>query len=210
MSPRIKLCGLRSEHDLRAVAAARPDAVGFVLAPSPRQVDLDTLARLLEWLPDRVQRWAVFREPDADTLTALTTLPLTGVQAWATWSGVGLPARFASLPVFRDHEGVVDDVRNAGWDGQLRPVRGLIGAFVIDGAGGGGLAQRVDPARARAAADLGPLVLAGGLDPSNVADAITQIGPYAVDVSSGIEAAPGVKDADRVDAFARAVRGDAR
>lgn len=203
---KVKLCGVASEHALRAIGPARPDAVGFVLAPSPRQVDVATLDRLLGWVPDGVQRWAVFREPDADTLAAIASLPLTGVQAWATWDGRGLPERMAFLPVFRDGADLLDRVRAAGFDGRPREVRGLVGGFVVDGPGGGGLGERVDTGRAAAAAQLGALVLAGGLTPHNVAEAVRAVRPWAVDVSGGIEAAPGVKDADKAAAFVQAAR----
>lgn len=202
----VKLCGLADEAALRAAGAARPEAVGFVLAESPRRVDVATLERLLGWVPDSVQRWAVFREPDADVLAAIAHLPLTGVQAWATWPGSGLPERFAFLPVFRDAPDLVDRVRDAGFDGVPREVKGLVGGFVVDGAGGGGRAEPVDRARAAEAARLGPLVLAGGLTPETVGEAIRTVRPWAVDVSSGIESAPGVKDPARVAAFVRAAR----
>lgn len=203
---KVKLCGLASEAAMRAVAEARPDAVGFVLAPSPRQVDLATLERLLGWVPDGVQRWAVFREPDAATLAGLAGLPLTGVQAWASWDGRGLPEGLAFLPVFRDGPDLIDRVREAGFDGRPREVSGLVGGFVVDGPGGGGLGERVDVGRAAAAAGLGALVLAGGLTPENVAGAVAAVRPWAVDVSGGIEAAPGVKDGAKAVAFARAAR----
>lgn len=202
----VKLCGLADETALRAAGTARPEAVGFVLAESPRRIDVATLERLLGWVPEGVQRWAVFREPDAPTLDALAHLPLTGVQAWASWDGRGLPERLAFLPVFRDADDLVDRVRAAGFDGVPREVRGLIGGFVVDGAGGGGRAEPVDRIRAARAARLGPLVLAGGLTPDTVGTAIREVRPWAVDVSSGIESAPGVKDPERVSAFVRAAR----
>jgi phosphoribosylanthranilate isomerase len=203
---RVKLCGVASEDALRAVGGARPDAVGFVLAPSVRRVDVPTLERLLGWVPAHVERWAVFRTPDADVLAALAGLPLTGVQADATWDGRGLPEHLAFLPVFADGPDLVDRVRAAGFDGATRDVRGLVGAFLVDSARGGGSGQRADVGRASVAARLGPLVLAGGLDPSNVADAVHAVHPWAVDVSSGIESAPAVKDPGLAEAFVRAAR----
>jgi phosphoribosylanthranilate isomerase len=207
LSVRVKLCGLANEDALRAVGDARPDAVGFVLAPSPRRVDVDTLTRLLAWVPDGVERWAVFRTPDEGTLSAIAALPLTGVQADATWDGRGLPERLAWLPVFADGPDLVERVRSAGFDGRSREVRGLVGAFVVDSARGGGSGERVDVARAVAAARLGPLVLAGGLRPENVGEAVEAVRPWAVDVSSGVESAPGVKDPGRIAAFVAAARG---
>lgn len=206
MAVRVKLCGVRDEAALRAIAPTRPDAVGFVLAASPRQVTVDTLDRLLGWIPDGVQRWAVFRTPDAATVRALAGLPLTGVQGDAAWDGDGLPEGFAFLPVFRDGDDLVERVRAHGLDGTPRPVRGLVGAFLVDGPTGGGMGVRADVDRAAVAARLGPMVLAGGLRPDDVAAAIAAVRPYGVDVSSGIESAPGVKDAAAAAAFVAAAR----
>lgn len=203
---RVKLCGLAGEDALRAAGAARPDAVGFVLAASPRRVDPAALGRLLAWVPADVERWAVFRTPDPDVLAAVAGLPLTGVQADATWDGVGLPEGLAFLPAFADGPDLLDRVRAAGFDGRAREVRGLVGAFLVDSARGGGSGVRADVARAAAAARLGPLVLAGGLRPDNVADAVRSVRPHAVDVSSGVESAPAVKDPHAVVAFAGAAR----
>lgn len=202
----VKLCGVRDLDALRAVGAARPDAVGFVLAPSPRQVSLEDLPRLLSAVPHDVQRWAVFREPNPAVVRQLQGLTLTGVQGHAGWSGEGLPESMAFLPVFRDHEGVVDAVRASGFDGRVRDVRGLRGAFLLDGPQGGGQGVAADRARAAALARLGPLVLAGGLTPETVQDAIVAVRPFGVDVSSGIESSPGVKDRARCMAFAEAAR----
>lgn len=202
----VKLCGLADDDALRAAGAARPDAVGFVLAPSPRQIDLETLARLLTWVPDDVQRWAVFRMPDPDVVAALAGLPLTGVQGAADWDGRGLPEGMAWLPVVHDGEDVVARVQAAGFDGRPRPVRGLVGAFLLDSAAGGGSGTRADVARAAEVARLGPMALAGGLRPDNVAEAIHAIRPHAVDVSSGIESAPARKDPDAAAAFVRRAR----
>lgn len=204
---KIKLCGVASEDALRAIGPGRPDAVGFVLAPSPRQVDVATLARLLEWVPDGVERWAVFRTPDEATVRALAGLPLTGVQGDAGWDGHGLPEGMAFLPVLNDAEDLVDRVRALGFDGRPKQATGLAGGFLVDGPLGGGKGVPADWARAGAAARLGPLVLAGGLTPFNVADAVRIVRPYAVDVSSGIESAPAVKDPEKVLAFVGAVRG---
>ena len=205
---KLKLCGLANEDALRLAGEARPDAVGFVLAQSPRQVDVATLARLLEWVPDGVQRWAVFRTPDASVLSQIAHLPLTGVQGHHDWDGVGLPQGWAFLPVFNDGEDLADRVRAFGFGGRPKASNGLIGALLIDGPVGGGMGIRADWARVAKVAQLGPTVLAGGLTPDNVAEAVRVVRPYAVDVSSGIEASPGIKDAGKVRRFVTAARGE--
>ncbi len=205
---KIKLCGLANEDALRIAGEARPDAVGFVLASSPRRVDVPTLARLLDWVPDGVQRWAVFRTPDAQTLSEIAHLPLTGVQGSADWDGIGLPESWAFLPVFQDGADLEARVRAFGFDGRPRVSNGLIDALLVDGPVGGGMGVAADWPRVARVAQLGPLVLAGGLTPANVAEAVRVVRPYAVDVSSGVESAPARKDADKVRAFVAAVRGE--
>jgi phosphoribosylanthranilate isomerase len=203
---KVKLCGLRDVHALRCAGAARPDAVGFVFAASPRQVQPADADALLGWVPRGVQRWAVFRTPDPATLAALAHLPFTGVQADASWDGAGLPESWAFLPVYADAPDLLDRLQADGFRGEGREVDGLIGSFLLDGPVGGGAGVPGDRARAAAAARCGPMVLAGGLRPDTVAAAIREVAPYAVDVSSGIESAPGVKDEARCVAFATAAR----
>jgi phosphoribosylanthranilate isomerase len=206
---KIKLCGLANEHALQCAGAARPDAIGLVFAASPRQVRPEDAERLLSYVPAHVQRWAVFRTPDADILAQIAHLPLTGVQGDASWDGAGLPAGWAFLPVFNDGPDLVDRVRAAGHHGRPHEVDGLIGALLLDGAKGGGQGVVADWARCAEVARLGPVVLAGGLTPENVAAAIAAVRPYAVDVSSGTESSPGHKDPARVTGFVEAARAAA-
>ena len=203
---KVKLCGLADDDALRGAGAARPDAVGLVLAPSPRQVSPSVAERLLGFVPANVQRWAVFRTPDPVVLAAIAHLPFTGVQAEAGWDGAGLPAGWAFLPVLNDGPDLLDRARALGFDGRGREVDGLIGAFLVDGPVGGGRGVPADVTRCAAVARLGPLVLAGGLHPDNVADAVRAVRPYGVDVSSGTESAPGRKDPHKLLAFATRAR----
>jgi len=203
---RVKLCGLTSIDDLAGVAEARPEAIGLVFASSPRQVTPAQAEELLSRVPDHVERWAVFREPTQADLSAIAHLPLTGVQARSTWSGEGLPEGWGFLPYFLDGPDLLDRLREAGFDGRPRTARTLGDGFLVDGPSGGGMGLRADVARCAQAARLGPMVLAGGLTPANVAEAVAGAHPWAVDVSSGIEVSPGRKDVDAMVAFARAAR----
>lgn len=203
----VKVCGLTTPEGIEAVVRSGATALGLVFARSSRQVSAETAARLLAAVPDRVQRWAVFRTPSPEALAAITDLPFTGVQADADWDGAGLPEDWAFLPAFASTADVADRVRSAGFDGRPRDVDGLIGAFLADGPRGGGRGERADVRRVAALADLGPLILAGGLAPDNVAQAIAAVRPHGVDVSSGVEAAPGRKDPEAVAAFVGAARG---
>jgi phosphoribosylanthranilate isomerase len=202
---KVKICGFVEPMAMGAAVLGGASAIGLVMTQSPRQVSPSLAAELLDWLPERVQRWAVFRVPEPEILAAISGLPFTGVQADAGWDGRGLPEGWGFLPVLRDGPGLVEEVRALGFDGRVREVIGLRGAFLVDGPRGGGLGERADVGRCAEAARLGPLVLAGGLNPENVAEAVRLVRPYGVDVSSGVEVERGVKDAGRIEGFLRAV-----
>lgn len=203
---KVKLCGLNSDLAMDGAAAARPDAIGLVFAPSVRQVTVELAARLLSRVPKSVQRWAVYRVPTPEDMAAIADLPLTGVQAEVDWDGQGLPESMAYLPVFKDGPELLDSLHDRGFRGLGRDVHGLVGAFLLDGPSGGGAGVRGDVNRASQAAKMGPMLLAGGLNPDNVAAAVRAVQPYGVDVSSGIEASRGVKDPERMVAFAGRAR----
>ena len=200
---RVKICGLTSIENVRAVVDAAPDAIGLVLAASPRQVSMALAARLLAEIPSGIEKVAVFREPAPGVLAEVIRLPFDTVQAWSSWDARALPETMAFLPAFSDR---LDLQRCVEAYVRCRPISGL-GQILVDGAGGGGLGERVVVDRARDVSSQWPTVLAGGLSPENVAGAIRRIHPNAVDVSSGVESSPGVKDLARVHAFIGAARG---
>ncbi len=187
---RVKVCGLTTPEAVRAAVDAGVDAVGFVLARSPRQVDLETAARLCEEVPPFVTRVAVARWP----APALGALPVEVVQLYPP---LGAPAPELGgrryLPAFCDAPDLLERVAEAP-----------PGPVLLDG-GVAGSGEAGD--WARIAAVTRRVVLAGGLGPDNVAAAIRAVRPAAVDVSSGVESAPGVKDPGRIRAFVQAVRG---
>ncbi len=195
----VKICGVTRPDAIAAAAAAGADAVGFVFAPSARRVDRARAAALLARVPAGIRRVAVFAaELPAAELAGLRALAIDAVQADAAACGAVVDAGFPALPVFRDRPGV-DDELDAYLD--ARPETRLV---VFEGPVSG--AGRVpDWTRAERLARRVPLVLAGGLTPANVAAAIAAVRPAMVDVSSGVESAPGVKDPALVAAFCRAV-----
>jgi phosphoribosylanthranilate isomerase len=199
MSLFIKLCGMTSEADLEAAVEAGADAVGFVLTPSPRQVTLSVAARLRALLPDSVLAVAVFHDPDPDLLrrTEAEVAPDLFQSEFSTLHGVP-PSR--ALPVVVDGDSLSEDLALA-----LKTTsRDMV---VVDRAALGGTGLAPDWGRL-AALDLpGRLVLAGGLTPENVGEAVTTVRPFGVDVSTGIETSPGVKDPARMRDFVEAARG---
>ena len=201
----VKICGLASEEAVRAAVEAGADAVGFVLAPSPRQVTLQHARELLEHVPAHLERVAVFARAEREDLEAACFAGFDAVQAEAGSPLDDLPCGAFALPVVRDGEDLEERLGAVlvphDWsEGSLR------GAIVVDGPRGGGQGVAVDPARARAASRTRPLVLAGGLTPENVAERIAAVAPVAVDTSSGVEAARGRKDPARIHAFVSRAR----
>jgi phosphoribosylanthranilate isomerase len=202
MKPRVKICGLTRVEDLTAAIEAGADAIGLVFyPPSPRYVDLITAKELARAVPPFVTIVGLFvnAEPRVvrETLAALPIhlLQFHGDEDERYCSQFDRPYMKAA----RVKAGV-DLVQYAAAFPSAQAI--VLDAFV-DGFGGGGKVfdWSLVPA------DLGkPVVLSGGLDAGNVGDAIARVRPAAVDVSSGVEAAKGIKDADKMHSFVAAVR----
>ena len=189
----IKICGLRTLEAIDAAAGAGADAVGFVFHDaSPRNLALEDACALQRAVPVGIERVAVFLHPSQVLLDAvLAAIKPDWVQTDAgDLAGLQLPAGQAMLPVLRS---------GAAHPGPLPP-RCL---FESSSSGSG---ERADWTAAARVARTSQLVLAGGLDPSNVGEAVRAVRPFGVDVSSGVESSRGVKDAARIREFIRAAR----
>lgn len=192
MTTRVKICGLTAPEAVAAAVEAGADAVGFVFAESPRRIGIDMALRLAAGVPEDVATVAVMRHPDRDLVDAvLTDLRPHFLQTDAEdFETIHLEGPTRPLAVFR-----------SGGPPPPRIPRLLLFEGPVSGSG-----QTADWEAARALAREARLVLAGGLDPDNVALAIKRVRPYAVDVSSGVESAPGVKDPELIHRFVTAVR----
>jgi len=206
MRIRVKICGITRAEDARVAVDAGADALGFVfVSASPRCVAPETAASIAEGLPPFVARVALL--VDADPAVARDLLERTGMDT-VQFHGDEPPDLCRS---FRDRFRVVKALRVRGPETleHIAAYRGSADAILLDAwvAGTpGGTGKRFDWDLAAAAGQQGmPVVLAGGLTPENVASAIRQARPFAVDVSSGVEESPGRKDPSRVRAFLRAV-----
>lgn len=201
---RIKICGLRDESAVEAAVEAGADAVGFVLVEgSPRFIEPEAAGALMMLLPPMVTAVGVVADLSVDDFCDIEQrfpaplMQLHGSEnpktAAACGPGVIKGIRFSPATIEADiaRWNAVDEVD----------------AILIDGsAGGEGTAFDWNALTPYAGAIEKPLFLAGGLTPGNVPEAIALLRPYAVDVSSGVESAPGVKDAARIAAFCQAVR----
>jgi phosphoribosylanthranilate isomerase len=192
-----KICGITREADAALAVSVGAAAIGFVLWPgSPRHVPLARVSVIVAGLPPFVTPVGVFVDPTADDIDR------------AAQSGIRLaqihgkrPAS-ASLPVLRAvHLGSNEE----GLDVEVGPLDTVL-LDAHDPVLHGGTGRPVDFVRAAAVSARRRVVLAGGLNSTNVCDAIRVVKPYAVDVASGVEAEPGVKDPARLRAFAAAVK----
>ncbi|MBE7417842.1 MAG: phosphoribosylanthranilate isomerase [Ideonella sp.] len=204
---RIKICGLTREADVAAAVHAGADAVGFVLyARSPRHVSVQRAAALARLLPPFVTPVCLFVNAKADAIArAVEALP----HALLQFHGDETPARCEAarrpyVRAARMHEGLaLLDFAHA-----YASASALLLDADVQGFGGGGKA--FDWSLIPPNVPL-PVVLSGGLNPANVIDGVMRVRPAAVDVSSGVEASPGVKDAALIRRFCEAVReADAR
>jgi phosphoribosylanthranilate isomerase len=204
----VKICGLTRPDEALRCAAWGADAIGLVFFPkSPRNVSIDQARGIVAELPDRVAAVGVFVNADFDTIMA--RVDGCGI-SMAQLHGRETPELVDRLRAAG--VGVIKGLFIDGEPGIEAADRYAADAFLVECSKGplpGGNAMAWDWAAAREFGRRYPLVLAGGLAPANVAAAITDARPAAVDVSSGVEAAPGRKDTDTVRRFIDAVRRSA-
>lgn len=200
---RIKICGLTRPEDAAAAVEAGADACGFVFAPSPRQLTVERAARLAALVPPPVARVGVFVDADRDEIAeavracGLTAVQLSGSEPPEACEDLGA-AVIKVLKVGPDFE----------WSA-AEPYLGRVSALLLDTyvAGKEGGTSRAFAWRSVGHGPDGLEVFcAGGLDAENVGEAISVLRPFAVDVSSGVESAPGIKDHEKIVAFCAAVR----
>ena len=200
---RIKMCGMTSVRDIELAVEAGADAVGIILAESPRRVDRAMLPKLLRAVPPMVEAVAVLVDPsDADAFAPRNlgfTLQFSGNETAKTceWISRGRPyiKAFHVDEKFPDRAAAVGtEFANALWMFDTR----------VDGQyGGTGVAFSWDIVVPTAG--VRPIVMSGGLTPENVGNCVRRVHPYAVDVRSGVETS-GIKDFEKMCAFVRAVR----
>ena len=205
MRTRIKICGITRVEDARAAAKLGADAIGLVFyAPSPRNVGVDAAQAIVASLPPFITAVGLFVDPARDQVEtvlqhcSLGLLQFHGDEAPAFCSGFGLPyIKAARVRADSDLVQYLTPYHAAqGW---------LLDAYHDRLYGGSGesfdwkLIPR-DLAR--------PVILSGGLTPDNVVAAVRQVRPWAVDVSSGVEAAKGIKDAAKIAAFIAGVKNE--
>ncbi|QEL19391.1 phosphoribosylanthranilate isomerase [Limnoglobus roseus] len=207
---RVKICGVTTPDDVRMVGEAGADAIGLNFYPkSPRYLDPHAAVDVLKAFPPFVSPVGVFVNTPLRQATAIAfQLGLRGLQTYDDQPPSESLFPFAHVPAFRVQDAASVDavkifVERATAVGR-RPAAVLIDSYVAGEMGGTG---HKAPWHLLAGFDPGvPLILAGGLTPDNVADAIRQVRPWGVDVASGVESRPGHKDAEKVRAFVKNAR----
>lgn len=192
MSLLVKICGLRDAATVAAAVEAGADAIGFVFAASRREVSVDQAAAAAAGVPVNVRRVAVMRHPAAAAWEAVREgfAPDVLQTDAEDFAGLDVPAGIERWPVFREGGELVPDDA---------------GTFVYEGPSSGA-GETVNWEQAAALSRGRQMILAGGLDAHNVARAIHAVWPWGVDVSSGVESAPGRKDISRIRKFISAAR----
>jgi phosphoribosylanthranilate isomerase len=191
MSVYVKICGLTTPEGVAAAVAAGADAVGFVFSPSPRQVTPAVARKLASALPAAMRRVAVFRHPPPGWISqVMDEFPAD----WVQTDAADLPGVYLGgaepLPVLRSGA----------------PLPSLLPELLLFEGAQSGTGSVADWGAAAALARRTRVLLAGGLHPGNVAGALQDVRPWGVDVSSGVESAPGIKDPALVAAFVAAAR----
>lgn len=192
----IKICGMTDSRAVAASLDAGADAIGFVFAPSVRRVTPQQAAQLAQPARGRALCVAVTQHPDAALLQQIFSefRPDVLQSDVGDLDGVALPDNLACWPVFRT-------APTAAQSSTLKPGQRLL--FEGPRSGTGTVA---DWSAARLLAARQEMILAGGLSPANVAEAIAAVQPFGVDVSSGVEEAPGRKNPELIESFVTRAR----
>ena len=217
MSLWIKICGNTSLEDAQLASEAGADALGFVFAPSPRRVVAAQVAAIVPKLPAAVEKIGVFVDSGFEEICqTVDACCLSGVQLHSE-GAPELPARLRErfggdlriLSAVHFDADVVERVAMIHADPNVHAI--LVDSRTPTAIGGTGVAfDWIQASRILFGKAAGPrLIAAGGLKPGNVAEAVATLGPWGVDVSSGVESAPGRKDPKKVREFVANARAGA-
>jgi phosphoribosylanthranilate isomerase len=195
----VKICGITSEDDALLAVALGADAVGFVFAPSPRQIAPQIAGDIVKRLPPEIVSTGVFRDSaaqrvlDVAHLAGLRAVQLHGHEPPETsrWLSTRVPMVIQAF---------------AAGDARVRQAADYGASAILLDAPNPGSARVFDWSLAAEAPPGQRVIIAGGLNPDNVGEAIARTRPWGVDVSSGVERGPGLKDAIKLREFIQAVR----
>jgi phosphoribosylanthranilate isomerase len=201
MPVRVKICGITSFEDARAAIEFGADALGFIFfSGSPRHMTPEAAVKIVRQIPPFVAKVGVFVDSDVNAVltvarsTGMDTVQLHGNESAAACDEIAATG-LKVIKAFRVKDGSsLDEMAN------YRVNAFLLDSYVPGQLGGTGAKFNWDLA-IQAKRFGTPIILAGGLDPQNVSDAVSKVTPYGVDVSSGVEASAGKKDLEKVRQF---------
>ncbi|HXQ59711.1 MAG TPA: phosphoribosylanthranilate isomerase [Acidimicrobiales bacterium] len=195
----VKICGITTEADALLAVALGADGIGFLFAPSPRQVSAQAVRRITERVPPEIMTVGVFRnEAPERVVEIVNSIGLKAAQLHgdetveqSRWVADRVALTIKAFPAGDARIGRIDDY-GAG--------------YVLVDAESPGSGEVFDWRLAEGVVDPARLIVSGGLRPENVGDAIAHLHPFGVDVSTGVESAPGRKDPVKLRAFVAAAR----
>jgi phosphoribosylanthranilate isomerase len=206
----IKICGTTSLEDALSSIEAGADALGFIFAPSKRRILPENAQKIIGELPQEIEKIGVFLDAGAIGIRQVVReVALTGIQMHG--EGEFPPEVYSYLPEDR-RDGLRKIKSVIVWEGfELRfdsyaAVPGVIDAWLFDSGAGSGRTFDWKAAKQQLGDRQGRFIIAGGLTPDNVSDAIQIFRPWGVDVVTGVEREPGRKDPEKLKAFVAAVR----
>jgi phosphoribosylanthranilate isomerase len=204
----IKICGTTCLEDALQSIEAGANALGFIFAPSKRRVTPEQAQQIIRELPQAVERIGVFmNSAPAEIASIASEAGLTGIQMHGDESSAEI---YSQLPVGRRDALrkiktiLVQDGFEDRFD--VAVTAGMVDAYLLDSGAGSGKTFDWQAARARLDGRQERLIIAGGLSPDNVGEAIRAFKPWGVDVVTGVEREPGRKDPEKLKAFVAAVR----
>ncbi len=206
----IKICGTTSLSDALASIEAGADALGFIFAPSKRQITPEAAQEIIEQLPPEVEKIGVFMDAGPQGITDVVRgVHLTGIQMHG--EGDFPPEVYSYLPAGRRDlmRKIKTLIVQQGFEYRLHAltaVEGVVDALLLDSGAGSGKTFDWRSASERVSDRKEKFIIAGGLSPDNVGEAISIFHPWGVDVVSGVEETPGKKDRHKLKAFVAAVR----
>jgi phosphoribosylanthranilate isomerase len=206
----IKICGTTSLEDALSAIEAGADALGFIFAPSKRRILPENAQKIIRHLPKNIEKIGVFLDAGAMGIRQVVReVDLTGIQMHG--EGELPPDVYSYMPGDRQ-----DSLRKIKTvivceDFELRfdsyaAVPGVVDAWLFDSGAGSGRSFDWHEARKKLGDRQGRFIMAGGLTPENVGEAMRAFKPWGIDVVTGVESGPGRKDPEKLKAFVAAVR----